>query len=260
MNSSQVLPVDVPKSKGIGPRNYARFFYPGAALLLLVLMFYGFQQFYLHGKAYPGRDLTPPIRTLIILHGIGMTVWMLLFVAQPILIATGNRRVHMMLGRFGAGLAAAVVFLGIRLGIESARVNPPDLKLWDLAPRQFMAVPLFSIALFGILVAIGVWKRRQPDVHRPMMLLAVLAAMPAALDRIGAIQHLYIGTVWGTIFGPFFSTLLIGLFLLILNWALTRSLNRSFAIGYTALVLVSVLIMQLAPSSAWAGFTGFLLR
>ena len=98
MNSSQTLLFDKPQTKGPASPERARLLYLGAAVLLLVLMFLGFQQFYLHGRAYPGRELTPPIRTLLILHGIGMTTWMLLFLVQPLLIVAGNRRVHMMLG------------------------------------------------------------------------------------------------------------------------------------------------------------------
>lgn len=241
-------------------RDRARFFYFGAAMLLLVLMFFGFQQFYLHGKAYPERELTPPIRTLLILHGTTMTAWMVLFLVQPILIATGRRRAHMALGRFGAGLAVLIVLLGFRVAVESARVNPPDLMLWNLSPRQFLIVSVVSIVLFGVLVAVAVWNRRRPDVHRPIMLIAVLAIMPAAMDRIDAITSLYRGTLCGDLFGPFFSTLVIGFFLLILNWALTRSLDRWLAVGLAGLVLVNALTMQLATTGVWRGVADFLVR
>lgn len=169
MNSSQTLPFDKLQAKGSASPNRARLFYTGAAALLLILMFLGFQQFYLHGKAFPNRELTPPIRTLLNLHGTAMSAWMLLFLAQPLLIVSGNRRVHMMLGRIGAVLAGCIVFLGLRVGIESARVNPPDMKIWGLVPKQFMAIPVISILIFAVFVIAGVWNRRRPEVHRPMM-------------------------------------------------------------------------------------------
>ncbi len=259
MNTSQALPLTPPHSERHTSQDLARYFYSGAALLLLLLMILGFQQFYLHGKAYPGRELTPPIRLLIILHGISMTAWMLLFAIQPLLILSGRRHVHMMLGKLGAGLAGAAVIFGLWLGVASARVNPPDLLLWDLTPRQFMAIPLISITLFGTLVAIGVWKRRQPELHRPLMLLAVLITMPAAMDRIDAIKSLYAETIFGTIFGPFFSMLVVALFLVGLHGALTRKLSQPLMIGYVGLVLAGALIMRLAKSSLWDGFADLLL-
>ncbi len=260
MSTSQAFPADTPAIERKPTLDLARHFYTGAAALLLVLMVLGFQQFYLHGRAYPGRPLTPPIRTLVILHGIAMALWMVLFLVQPWLIAVRNRRAHMLLGKLGAALAVVMVILGFRLGVESARVNPPDMHLWGLTPKQFMAVPVISILTFAVLVAVGVWKRRRPAIHRPVMLLSVLAVMPAALDRIDAIKSLYEGTVWGTLFGPFFSTLVVGVLLVGAKWLLTRSLDRYFAIGFAALTAISIGIVQLAPTRAWDSIAGFLLR
>lgn len=260
MNPSATLAFDQSQADAPAASNRARFFYFGAAALLFVLMLIGFQQFYLHGKAFPNRELTPPIRTLLILHGTAMSAWMVLFLAQPLLIASGNRRVHMRLGRFGAGLAACIVFLGLRVGIEAARVNPPDMKLWGLVPKHFMAIPLIAILMFAVFVIAGVWNRRRPEVHRPMMLLAALAVIPAPLDRIDAIRNLYSGTVWGTIFGPFFASLVIGLLFLVVKWLLTRSWDRWYAMGYAGLVVAGALTMQLAPTQAWDRFSTFLLR
>jgi hypothetical protein len=90
MNSTQTLPVDPPQVKGRASHNRARLFYSGAAAALFILAFLGFQQFYLHGKAYPDRELAPPIRTLLIVHGVAMSAWMLLFVAQPLLIVAAT--------------------------------------------------------------------------------------------------------------------------------------------------------------------------
>ena len=157
-----------------------RWFYSVASLSLLVVMFVGFQLFYLHGQAYPGRPLTPPIRTLIIIHGFLMTVWMLLAVVQPLLVGTGHKRLHMKLGILGVVLASGIVLVGLKIGIEAARVTPPDFRLFGLAPKQFMAVPVLSIPVFGLFVLIGVANRRRPEVHRPMMLMASLSVLGAA--------------------------------------------------------------------------------
>jgi hypothetical protein len=241
-------------------RNPAGLFYTAAAALLLVLMILGFQQFYLHGKAYPGRELAPPICTLLILHGIGMSGWILLFLIQPLLIVTDNRRIHRMLGSIGAGLAACIVILGFRLGIEATLISPPELRIWGLAPKQFMAVPIVSILIFGGFVFVGVWNRRRPEVHRSMMLLASLAAMPAAVSRIDAISDLYHGTIWESLFGPFFAMLAIGALLLVIKWGLTRSFSRPLALGYAGLLTSSAWIMQLATTPAWDRFASILLQ
>jgi hypothetical protein len=50
-----------------------------------------------------------------------------------------------------------------------------------------MIVP---VAIFGLFVAVGVYYRRRPDAHRPMMLMATLIAIPAAVARIGPFHAL----------------------------------------------------------------------
>jgi hypothetical protein len=258
MNPSPTESVDAPRR--IMPQDRARFFYAGAAALLLVLMFLGFQQFYLHGRAFPTRPLAPPIRTLLISHGVAMSTWVVLLLVQPLLIVNRKHQVHMLLGKIGAVLAACIFILGLKVGIEAARVSPPEVRLWNLPYKQFMAVPIISITIFAGFVGVGVWNRRRPEVHRPMMLLATLAAIPAALDRIDAISSLYRHTVWGTIFGPFFSSLVIGGVFLVVKWALTRSFDRWYAMGWAGLVVASAFIMKLATTQTWDRFASFLLR
>jgi hypothetical protein len=258
LNSHRIIPN--PTSSANAPKDHARFFYAGASILLLVLVFLGFRLFYLHGKAFPGRPLTPPIRNLLIAHGVAMSAWVILLVIQPLLIVNRKYQVHMLIGRIGAVLAACIVFLGLRVAVAAATVNPPDLKLWGLVPKQFMAIPICAIVMFAGYVAIGLWNRRRPEVHRPMMLLGTLTVTAAALDRIGAITHLYAHSVWGATFGPFFAPTVIGVAFLLVKWALTRSIDRSYAAGYAVLVIVGPLTMKLAPTQAWDGFASFLLR
>ena len=238
----------------------ARLFYSGAALLLLALTFLGFDSFYLHGKAYLGRELHPAIRPLLIVHGIGMSLWMLLFVVQTMLIATRNRRVHMMLGQIGAVLSACMVILGLRVAVAAAQISPPQVIISGLSPRPFMIVPITIILAFALFVTVGLWNRRRPEIHRPMMLLAALAAMPAPLTRIYFLEMFIDGTRWERRFGESFGALVLGAFLLAMKWLLTRSFDRWFAAGYAALVVASVLMMRLATTREWDHIATFLVR
>ena len=237
-----------------------RYFYLITAIVLFACMFLGFSNFYLQGKAVGGRDLTLPIKTLLILHGISMTAWVLLFLIQPILIIKAKHKLHKTLGKIGAFTAITMVILGLKVAIESARVNPPDLLLWNLNPTEFMAIPFFSIILFGILVALAIWKRKTPNIHRAMMLLATMIIITAATDRIGAFRSIYAETMLGMIFGPFGAMFIIGTIFLILHSALTRSLNRPYAIGLIACLLAGALIMRIAPTPFWTNIARSLLN
>jgi hypothetical protein len=237
-----------------------RWFYPAASLLLLILTFIGFRMFYLDGRAFPGRPLTPPIRGTLIAHGVSMTAWMLLAVVQPILVASGFKRWHRTLGRIGAALAIAVVILGIRVSIEATRVNPPEMLMFGLTMKQFMAIPFLSILAFGAFVAAGVIYRKRPEVHRPMMLMSSLAVVSAATGRMPALNGMYAGTLLEVLFTSFLATMALGAIMFGGYCALKRRLDRGFAIAYSSILLISVGISLIARTSAWDALATFLLR
>ncbi len=237
-----------------------RWFYTLSSVLLLVLTVIGFRFFYLEGKAYPGRPLTPPIRLLLMSHGIMMTLWMLLAVVQPLLVATRQKRLHMKLGIFGVLLACGMVFAGWRVGIEATRVNPPDMHLFGLSLKQFLAVPLVGILTFALFVFIGVWNRRVPAIHRPMMLMASLTIVSAALGRIAVLNDWYAGTWLEQWFSANLVTVIVGALLLVCKCAVSKSCERWFVAAFLILLVSSVAISLGAKTSAWDEFASYLLR
>jgi len=237
--------------------NPARLLYAAFALLLVVVTFLGFQRFYLHGRAYPDRVIPAPMLPLIVTHGAAMTGWIVLFLVQPLLIVGNHRRLHMTLGKIGGGLAAIIVGVGLIVPIEVVR-HGPEFTLWGLTRRQFMAIPIFSVLLFGLFVTIGIWNRRRPQIHRPMMLLATLSIIAAATDRITGLSELYSESLWGRVFGPYFPALLVGALFLVVKWLLTWSFDRWYSVGFAALVAAWAAIMVVATSAPWARIASFL--
>ncbi|MDD5141504.1 MAG: hypothetical protein PHY43_14740 [Verrucomicrobiales bacterium] len=237
-----------------------RYFYSAATVLLLGLTVVGFQLFYFHAQMYPGRPLTPPIKTLIITHGVAMSLWMLLAIMQPLLVAGGSRRVHMALGKVAAVIAVFLVVLGLKLGIASCQVAPPELMYGPLTPKQFLSVPVGDIALFALFVAAGVSWRKRPDIHRPMMFLASLTAVAAAISRMDFLNHLYAGTVWEKLFGFFFFALVIGGVFLIAKCVVFRKFDRWFAAGFGVMAVWFLMVTQGATTPVWDAIASFLLR
>ena len=123
-----------------------------------------------------------------------------------------------------------------------------------------MAIPMFAILTFGAFVGFGIRQRRRVEIHRPMMLLATLSIMPAVTDRITGLPNVYAASVWGALFGPFFSAVVIGTLFLIAKSLLTRSFDRWFAIGLAVLIVIDVFVMRLAPTETWGQFAAFLVR
>lgn len=228
-----------------------RWFFSGAAILMLVAVLVGFGQFYFHGRAFPNREITPPIRSLVIAHGVVMAAWILLAIVQPVLVASGRRKLHMMTGRFGALIAAAILVFGLMLGIQSARVAPPQFELMGFNSVQFMAIPVISVLFFASLFSLAIYYRKRPAAHRAFMLTASLATISAALSRIDALNNLYVGTLWDRLFGPFFAAVVLGVILFALRTLLTRTVDRWLAGNIAALVLVSAFIVWFARTPVW---------
>ena len=228
-----------------------RYFYSAAALLMLLIAVVGFGRFYFQGMAYPGRPLTPPIRGLVIAHGVTMSLWLLMLVLQPLLVATGKRKVHMTMGWVGAALAAVVVVTGVIIGCNFAKHMPPGAKMWGIDPMDFTIVPLGAIVIFAACVAFGIAWRRKPALHRPMMILGTLAAITAALNRIDTLNNLYLGTAVDKVFGPFFFAAVLGVLLVAARSMLQKRLDRPLAVGTAAVLLLMVCMWHAATTPAW---------
>jgi hypothetical protein len=57
-----------------------RYFYSAAALVMLAITVAGFQPYYLGGAGMGGRRIAPELFTLVLVHAIALTGWMVLFV------------------------------------------------------------------------------------------------------------------------------------------------------------------------------------
>jgi hypothetical protein len=254
----RVLSIDVGVS-GVAQSSRGRFFYPACAGTFLFLMVIGFLPFYHGGKAYGGHDLPHSIRTLTILHAMSMTAWVLLFQMQTALIAMGRHQCHKIMGRVGALLALSILLLGWRMAMAAALISPPDLSIAGLLPRQFMIVPVFNILAFAALTLLGLSLRRHSHAHRPLMLLATLATLSAAISRIDFVTMLYQGTMWQRLFGPFFGMLVLGGLFLVISLLVNRRLDYWYAGGYAVLVAGAALTLSLAKTNGWDAIALWLL-
>ncbi len=237
----------------------ARLFYSASALVILVLVVIGFRHFYFEGAAHPGRPITPPIRMLIIAHGVTMSAWLIFFAVQPMLVASGHLRAHMKAGKIGGVLALANLAAGSLLAVQSAKHAPPEFVLWTLDRAQFMAVPMLGIWVFAAFVAVGLWKRKKPATHRAMMLCGTLAAAAAGISRIDITNNIYMGTQLERFFGPFLTTLMLAFALLTIRCVLIRSLDRALAVGTLLLTAACVGTMFIARTDAWRSFAEMMM-
>ena len=116
------------------------------------------------------------------MHGVAFTAWLVLLVVQPALVAAHRTDLHRKVGWLGAGLAVAMVALGVYGALVAAR-RPTGFVEVPVPPLQFLAVPLFDMALFATLVGLAVAKRRDTQSHKRLMLLASVNLLAAGIAR-----------------------------------------------------------------------------
>jgi hypothetical protein len=163
-----------------GARPSDRRYYVGFSAGALLTVLVGFS------RTYYLKELTDaaPLPPLVHLHGIVFTAWMLLFVAQTLLVAARPTRIHRRLGRAGGTLAALMLVVGFLTAVAGARrgFNPPAAGMPDAA--AFLVVPIRDVLAFSICVGAGLFFRNRLDVHKRLMVLATVNMLPAAITRV----------------------------------------------------------------------------
>ncbi len=232
-------------AKPIKDRNHL--FYILGAIAIVVIVLAGFTKTYYLKFAFGTPALTP----LVNLHGIVMTLWVVLFLVQTWLVASHRTHIHRRLGIFGAILAAAVLVVGTTTGIVAAKLGhspgPP--------PLVFLVVPLGDMVIFGTLVSIGLYFRRKSDIHKRLMLLASLSLLTAAIARI-PLEFIHSGGI-PVYFGL---TDLCILICVVYDTVRLRRLHPAFTLGVILIIASQPLRLMLAGTQAWMQFANWLVR
>ena len=233
-----------------------RFFYVAAGAIFLVLSVLGFKQYIFHGKHADGSAIAPVMLAIVIAHSSAIFAWFVMFFVQALLISTHNRRVHMTLGWGVVGIAALIVVTGPLVAYRSIQVAPEQV-IFDWPGPQFLLVMWTEIALFAVFVTMGVLNRKRPRIHRPMMLMACLVIVSGATARIAQVGSIFGYHQWMAIFGP---VVTLGVLLLVVRAAMTRSFDREFAMGLAVFVVVTLIAGRLAVTSTWVDWAGMILK
>jgi len=233
-----------------------RYFYSTAAALCLLVMFLGFMPYYLSGHGQHGRVISPAIAQVVFVHGMAVTAWYLLSLVQALLISMKNRKLHMTLGWSAVGLLPLVAVSGVMVAVRSTR-GSPDFVFFGMRYPDFLLVMLMEIAVFTLFVVAGILTRKQPAIHRSMMLLASLSLLLGATARMPWLNGLFGGDTRLGFFGPVFS---LGILLLLVRYRLTETFDRWFARGLAFMIIVFVGAERLSQTEAWRHLAGSLLK
>lgn len=231
------------RSSRTGNRLYAW----GAAVALLIILAGFGRTFYLRG-VFGG----PALSALLLVHGVVMTSWFVVFIAQVGLVGAGWVRAHRRLGTIGLAVAILVVIMGTATAIDAGRRGSSPAE--GIGPLMFMAIPLFDMPMFAILAGSGLWMRNRPDFHKRLMLLATLSLLTPGIGRI-PLDLIQQG-------GPpvFFAlALLIVAMAVGIDTLKNRRLHPAFFWGGALIFFMLPLRLLVATSDAWHEFAGWLV-
>lgn len=223
-----------------------RFFFPAVALLILAAVFFGFaRSYYLAGLFH-----APLPNLLVHIHGAAFSSWILLFVIQTCLVASGRIALHKHLGLVGFGLAGFMIIVGVWAATDSMiRHTAPGQTGIDV--RAFYAVPVTAMVAFSTLTSFGFRARNNPRAHKRLMLIATVALLDAAFGRWP------IPVSWWDLRAAQLCCYLLLLFLVCYDLWLFRRLQRSTVLGSALVVVLQQTAHLIGHSAVWQSFAAW---
>jgi hypothetical protein len=236
-------------------------FYARMAVVCLAVGVIGFAPTYWVPLLRGSLDAPP----LAHAHALFFYGWLLLFVRQSSLAASGQYVRHRALGLLGIALASGMFFVGVGMAIHSLKESIADG--FEPAARAFTIVPISGIVLFAILFAAAIANVRDSDVHKRLMLVNTAGILQAAVGR-WFILFLAPPTTPGVAVSPppVFVTVMPGIVVdllivtgMIYDWRARGRVHRVYGIAGGALLAVQLLRVPLSTTAPWLNATNWLL-
>jgi hypothetical protein len=162
----------------LATRRRTRRFYVGMAIAITITVFAGFSRSYFLKPWYG----TPELSGLLHVHGLVFTAWVLFFLSQAVLVATGRTYLHRRMGIGGAVLAALVVIVGTAVAITRVKTGVSPIP--GVSALSFLAIPLFDMVVFAVLVSAGIYFRHRAEAHKRLMTLSMISLLAAPIARM----------------------------------------------------------------------------
>jgi hypothetical protein len=241
-----------------------RWYFTGMAGVMLVVSIAGFMPAIVHPA---GRRA--PLTLLAAVHGIVFLAWLLLFLAQSLLVATRRVGWHRRLGLTSIFLLALIIPLSFTTTVELARrgfdlsgdqhivSHPQPGKTLELDAATASVFNFVGLLMFAILAVAAICYRRRPEIHKRLMLFANIVLMgPPITHFLGHFPLLALTPA--TVLIPYTMFLLAGV-------ARDYLVNKRIHL-LTAVLAIGIFVAQplngavIGPSVAWHHFVGWLAR
>jgi hypothetical protein len=174
-----------------------RWIFVAMAAWFIVIVLAGFVPDALGKIAAVKAGMRPPFPPVLHVHAVLMGSFLLLLLAQTVMVATGRCEQHKRVGIAAFVLVPALVIVGFILAPTmyhqawgGAHFGPPQVRA-ALAPvvpmlENILLLQMSAGALFALFITIALRARAaNSGLHKRMMFLATAVPLGAAIDRIG---------------------------------------------------------------------------
>jgi hypothetical protein len=152
----------------------------------------------------------PPFPPILHVHAVLMGSFLLLLLAQSVMMATGRSALHKQVGMAAFVLVPALVVVGMILAPtvyhtvwDGAHHGPPQVQamLTPVIPQleNILLLQMHAGILFAIFMTMALWARTsRSGFHKRMIFLATAVPLGASIDRMWWLPNTFPGSPMGT--------------------------------------------------------------
>ena len=213
--------------------------------MILAMCVFVFGGFGMHSFVPALRGDFPPAPPVVHLHAVVFVAWMLLLLTQSALVGAGNVRLHRTLGTWGIAQGTATILIGLMMQlVASGRGHAAGRP----AGTDGLYLGLLAFLGFAAMFTLAIRNRTRPDIHRRMILFAMLPVIPPGVNRFWA--HALglndpIPTFW-----LYLTLWSMAAAILAHQWRRTGRIDRYSAFG-AGWILVQGVVHEAVVGSAW---------
>ena len=236
------------------PPRSARIFRPSfffwMTLIMCLFVFGGFGMSYLVPL---GEGSFPPAPPIVHLHGLVFMSWMVLLAVQPALVGAGNVKLHRSVGTWMIAHGSVAITLGLLLQLIGTRFAMDK----GFAPgTDGLYLGLCAFFGFAIMFILAIRNTRRPEIHKRMILFAMLPVLPPGVNRF-----------WSHLLGlepipvvPLYLTLwFLAAAILVQEWRRTGKISRYSMFGAGWIVVEGLMHKVVVHSAPFDRFAASLL-
>jgi len=218
----------------------SRSFYLAMSLWMAAIVVVGFWPTY-YGPLLSG---TFELKPIVEIHAVVFSGWIVLFVAQTLLVYTGRLKWHRKVGWFAVAYAAvmvAVVLTALAMRF-SDHMAAGDIR----EAHRSLIISSVDLLLFGGFLTAAIAYRKKAQIHKRLIIVATVVLMGPAVGRMTFLSAFPL-----ILFVLYSSPILFGM---AFDFVIRRRVHAVYIVGLV-LHLVSMVRLPLQDSEAWFSFS-----